>query len=63
MFKMEIRTGNAAFHDPATGEPDFYYEGDELSRILKKVAAEIRGGSISGNVYDYNGNKVGSWTR
>ena len=63
MLKLEIRTGFASFCDPITQEPDFFAESDELSRLLKKVAAEIRGGSTSGSIIDYNGNKVGSWSR
>ena len=64
MFKLEIKTGGAAFADPATGEYNDYYEGAEICRILKGIESSIRNGNaVSGNVIDINGNVVGRWSR
>lgn len=63
MLKIEIKTGNAAFCDPYTGEEDKYYEGLELSKILNAIADDIKYGKTSGSILDINGNKVGSWSR
>lgn len=63
MFRMNIETGGAAFKDPDTGEADRVFEGIEISRIMRKVAAELREGKTSGSIMDINGNKAGYWTR
>ena len=63
MLKIEIKTGNAAFCNPETGEEDMYYEGFELSRILRQIADRIDSGMTSGSCIDLNGNKVGKWSR
>lgn len=63
MFRMEIETGGAAFKDPETSGEDKAFEGIEISRIMRKVAAELREGKVSGSIMDLNGNKVGYWTR
>lgn len=52
MFKITIKTENAAF------------EGDvssEVARILETVARKIRNGETSGKLRDINGNKVGEF--
>lgn len=51
-MKVEFKTGNAAFEDPA-----------EVGRILRMVATQIDNGKISGAVQDCNGNKVGKFKR
>ena len=51
-FELSVDTGNAAF-DPAPG--------DELARILRRVADELEDGHTSGTVRDHNGNTVGRW--
>lgn len=51
-FLLEIDLGNDAFDpDPA----------DELGRILTKVTAKIMNGSVTGKIYDVNGNHVGGY--
>lgn len=64
MFEVEIRTGGSAFCNPQTGEPDDYFAGVEVCRILKKIqnTIELSDGTItSGTIMDINGNRVGSW--
>lgn len=63
MFRLNVETDGAAFKDPDIGEADRAYEEIEISRIMRKVAAELREGKTSGSVMDLNGNKVGCWTR
>lgn len=63
MFRMNVETEGAAFKDPDTGEADRAFEGIEISRIMRKVAVELREGKTSGSIMDLNGNKVGCWTR
>lgn len=53
MFKLEFGTDNAAFDD--IDEPA------EIRRILKEIAGRIVLGSTSGNIYDINGNRIGSY--
>lgn len=60
-FKLEISTGNAAFHDEMTGEADVWSEALEVTRIMNEVRSEIRNGRRSGHCFDYNGNPVGRW--
>lgn len=51
MFTLKIETGNAAFEDGAELE---------VARILRDLADEFEmDGSMSRNLYDSNGNKVG----
>lgn len=58
MFKMEIKTGGAAFRD----EDDNLDEtGYEVRKLLKKVAEKIENGYSGGILIDTNGNRVGSW--
>lgn len=63
MFKCEIKTGGAAFCNPATGEESEYWESVELNRILANVCLKIEDSEISGICMDINGNKVGKWSR
>lgn len=58
-LKLTIDTGNAAFDDEM--------EGSELARILRDLARTVSGrnggdGAERGNVFDTNGNRVGSYT-
>lgn len=62
MLKIEFTTGNAAFCDPYTGEPDERYERGECLVLLKKVCEKIEDGFHSGAILDTNGNKVGAWS-
>jgi hypothetical protein len=51
MFKIEIATENDAF------KPDWTYETE---RILREVIQHIRFDKSDGQLYDINGNTVGS---
>ena len=61
MLKIEFKTGNAAFCDDYTGEPDDYSLRCESVRILKEVVSKIENGYTEGSCADIYGNKVGSW--
>lgn len=65
MFRLEIKTGNAAFRDEDRTDRHGNYEldrsGHEVRRILKDVARKLEHGEDCGSIYDTNGNKVGSW--
>lgn len=63
MFTLEIKTGNAAFTDPYSGEYDQYAEGAEINRILRNIIGKIEDGCTYGTVFDINGNRVGRWQR
>jgi len=52
MFRLQIETGNAAFHEDGAGE---------ISRILENVAERVKNGDHTGIVRDVNGNTVGSF--
>ena len=52
MFKLTIRTDNAAFENGAA---------TETARILRKIAKQIEDGELEGNARDFNGNTVGSY--
>ena len=52
-FTLEIKTSNAAFSSP--------YTGDEVARILREVADRILNGDTEGRTIDINGNGVGSF--
>jgi hypothetical protein len=52
MFRLTIKTGNAAFADDM---------GGELGRIVHEVGALLLLGVGEGIVRDANGNTVGSW--
>lgn len=64
MFKMEFETGNAAFRygDEDMGYPEGHLCTEEVSRILFEVSERVRSGLLEGNLYDINGNRVGSYT-
>jgi len=54
-FKLELEMGNAAFE----GEQRYA----EVARILRDTANKIQhGAQTSGEVFDINGNCVGSWS-
>ena len=60
MFTITIETGNAAFHDPYTSEPDSMYMEMELSRIIEtQVLPYLENGVTDKYLHDSNGNKVG----
>ena len=63
MFKLEFKTGGAAFCNPETGSEDEFFEGIEINRILANIQLQIEAGYASGSVMDINGNRVGKWSR
>lgn len=52
MFKLEIKTENAAFEDDAN---------EEIARLLEKAAQRLRAGDVCDTLRDANGNTVGKW--
>lgn len=61
-FVIEMRMDNAAFE---VADPEAR-DGDEVARILRDIATKVEGQPInsdthSGVIFDYNGNRVGSW--
>lgn len=62
MFNLLIKTGNAAFRDPYTGEESSWEENHEVARILREIADKIDDGKREGKAIDYNGNSVGEYT-
>ena len=58
MLKIEIKTGNAAYSENDKLTWDGRYE---LAANLKVIANKIKNGGNSGEIWDYNGNKVGEW--
>lgn len=62
MFKIEIKTGGAAFTDPHTGEESSWDECYEVARILRELADAIENGKREGSCIDINGNKVGKFS-
>jgi len=53
MFKLEMKTSNAAFEDN---------EEFEVAEILKNVVPMLEDGMRSGTLRDVNGNEVGEWS-
>lgn len=61
MFRLEIKTGNAAFRNSFTGEKDETAEAMEVVRILKKVTKQLENSYRHNTVHDINGNTVGEY--
>ena len=58
-MKIEIKTGNAAFHDcDAENE---YATAVELGRIFGQISRAVAEGRTDGKVIDGNGNICGEW--
>lgn len=56
-LKLEFNMDNAAFHDNnGNFEP-----GYAMVRIFQEVAIKIQQGESDGYIFDYNGNKVGTF--
>ncbi|AXQ69048.1 hypothetical protein HOU02_gp161 [Caulobacter phage CcrBL9] len=51
-LKIEIDTGNDAFQGVA---------GEHCASLLHEVARKLDQGARAGNIYDGNGNKVGTY--
>lgn len=66
MFKLEIRTGGAAFRDESqndeTGNAILDTDASEVRRILVSIHDKLMKGYTSGKVMDINGNSVGCWS-
>lgn len=60
MFKVEIKTGNAAFHD-YDEDYDDYAKVSEVVRILKIVIEQLESGYTNRKCVDLCGNVVGEW--
>lgn len=52
MFKIEFKTGNAAFTE---------YGEYEVNRILKSIIEKLEYGHTDGEIMDINGNNIGHW--
>ncbi len=65
MFRMEIKTGGAAFRSDSQTNRDGDFVLDptacEVRRILSEVRTQLAYGNTSGKIRDINGNAVGSW--
>jgi hypothetical protein len=73
MIKIMINNTNAAFYsdDPSEPSGDKYDPLDELARVLRVLAEDLEDVAESftdpkiltsmGNIYDRNGNVIGSW--
>lgn len=62
MFRLEIDTGNAAFHN--SNQPEFDREAMvyEVRRILdEQIIPDLDCDKTHGKCIDYNGNTVGEW--
>lgn len=55
MFIMAIDMKGSAFGDDGPAE-------DEVQRLLRRVADEVRDGYTHGVLIDFNGNRCGDWT-
>ena len=61
MFRMSIRTTNAAFVSEFDSDSEFYRR-DEVACLLHDVADRIEhDGATHGTLIDINGNSVGDW--
>ena len=56
MFKLTIKTTNAAF-DEVNG----FDANEELARLLERAALRLRAGYVRDTLRDANGNTVGQW--
>lgn len=66
MFKLEIKTGGAAFRsDYETDESGEYIldpRATEVRHILMDICDKLAFGYTDGKIMDYNGNAVGKWS-
>ncbi len=60
MLKIEIKTGNAAFHEHEEEFGDIA-KREECIRILNEIIQKINRGYDDGKCIDLNGNTVGNW--
>lgn len=66
MFKLEIKTGGAAFRSDTktdkNGESVLDPRSRELRVLLGKVELQLANGMTEGKLMDSNGNSVGKWS-
>lgn len=66
MFKLEIKTGGAAFRSDYETDENGEYILDpcatEVRHILMSICDKLALGHTDGKVMDYNGNAVGEWS-
>jgi hypothetical protein len=64
MFKLKIKTDNAAFSYEGTDDRvlDQAAAACEVARILRVVASGLENGESYGRCMDVNGNGVGEWS-
>lgn len=65
MFKLEIKTNNAAFTDdsaPDAERDDASARGEQVTLILRAIAKLTEQGYTEGPATDSNGNRCGYWT-
>lgn len=55
MFKLSIKTDNAAFKEEGNAAP-------EIERILREIIGKLHRGHTGGDARDHNGNTVGTWS-
>jgi hypothetical protein len=53
MFKLEIKTANAAFDE---------YPHEEVARLLETAAKDLKDNYSHGVLRDFSGNIVGEWS-
>ena len=58
---LEMSLENAAYHEYAEYPNEGALETTVVANDLRNVAEKIELGYRSGNIIDYNGNKVGTW--
>lgn len=65
MFKLEIKTGNAAYRSETETDRLGNYVLDpyasEVRRNLKDIIRQLEDGLTSGKIMDVNGNCAGQW--
>lgn len=58
MFKMEMKTGGAAFW---CDDEQTEFDAHEVARILRKIAEQVESGYDENSIHDLCGNNVGKW--
>lgn len=58
---LEMHLDNAAYREYAEYPNEGELETTVVANDLRNVAEKIELGYKSGNIIDYNGNKVGTW--
>ena len=62
MFKANIKTDGAAFHDAYGDERyDRFAKASETIEILRKIIEDMENEKTEGKCIDFNGNVCGEW--